>query len=127
MFCAYIPLPIEMLLAATLSLLLRANLPVAVLLVWVSNPLTWIVLYTPPYLLGLAITGENTISLDAVSVEMMMEQFYALFAGSLIFGATLAAAGYVLSNVIWRMITVNRWTSRKKKKIQPESGSAESK
>ena len=39
-FVAFIPLPIQMLLAAALSLLLRVNLPLAVAAVWITNPLT---------------------------------------------------------------------------------------
>ena len=115
LFCAYIPLPVEMLLAALLSLFFRANLPVAILLVWVSNPLTWIILYTPPYLLGLAITGGSAISLETVTLGAMTEQFAALFVGCIIFCAALAGAGYILSNVIWRMMVANRWTNRRKK------------
>ncbi len=115
LFCAYLPMPMEMLVAALLAILLRANLPVAVLLVWISNPFTWLVLYTPPYLLGLAITGQPMISLDSITIELMFQQLSALWIGCLIFGSALAIAGYFLSNVIWRMVIANQWTSRKKR------------
>lgn len=102
-----------MLPAALLAIFFRANLPISILLVWISNPFTWLILYTPPYLLGLAITGETSISLNKITVDIMMQQFTALFLGCIIFGSSLAIAGYILANVIWRMIVVNRWNSRR--------------
>jgi len=105
----------EMLLAALLAILFRANLPIAAVLVWISNPLTWLILYTPPYLLGLAITGETTISLGNITMQMMFQQLTALWIGCLIFGTALGTAGYILSNVIWRLLIANKWTSRRKR------------
>ena len=118
-FCAYLPVPMEMLIAAMLAILVRANLPIAILLVWISNPLTWLVIYTPPYLLGLAILGETGVSLQSITLEMMMDQLAALWIGCLIFGTALGAAGYVLANVIWRMMVVNQRSKRRERK---ESG-----
>ncbi|MGI9317354.1 MAG: DUF2062 domain-containing protein [bacterium] len=112
LFCAYLPLPLQMLPAALLAIFFRANLPISIVLVWISNPLTWILMFTPPYLLGLAITGETGISLNTITVDMMMQQFTALMIGSLIFASSLSIAGYILANVIWRMIVSNRWNSR---------------
>jgi uncharacterized protein (DUF2062 family) len=103
----------EMLLAALLAILFRANLPIAILLVWISNPLTWLVIYTPPYLLGLFLLGETGISLHDITMDMMMDQFVALWIGCLIFGTALGIAGYVLANVIWRMMVVNQWSQRR--------------
>lgn len=40
LFTAFMPIPGQMLLAASLALLLRCNLPLSVALVWVTNPLT---------------------------------------------------------------------------------------
>ena len=40
LFIAFVPLPSQMLMAAVLAVLLRVNLPLSVLLVWVSNPIT---------------------------------------------------------------------------------------
>jgi len=115
LFCAYLPLPFQMLPAALLAIVFRANLPIAVVLVWISNPLTFLIVFTPPYLLGLLITGETGISLSSITIEMMMQQLVALWIGCLIFGTGLAMAGYILVNIIWRMMVANRWTSRKKR------------
>lgn len=112
LFCAYMPMPMEMLLAALLAILIRANLPISVTLVWLSNPFTWLVVYTPPYLLGLAILGETHIQLNDITLQMMSEQLLALWIGCLIFGLALAIAGYVLANVIWSMMIRNRWNNR---------------
>lgn len=113
LFCAYLPMPLEMLLAALLALLFRANLPLSISLVWISNPFTWVILYTPPYLLGLLILGEPLFHLDEITLAMMYQQFGALWVGCLIFGSGLAIAGYVLVNAFWRMMLVNRWNNRK--------------
>ncbi|MEC8350391.1 MAG: DUF2062 domain-containing protein, partial [Pseudomonadota bacterium] len=39
LFCAFIPLPSQMLLAALIAIWLKVNLPLSVALVWVSNPI----------------------------------------------------------------------------------------
>ena len=118
LFCAYMPIPMQMLLAALFAIWMRTNLPVAIMLVWISNPLTWLVVYTPPYLLGLAITGESAISITDITFEVMKQQFGALLIGCLVFGTGLALAGFVLANVIWRMIVANKWSNRKKKNAE---------
>ena len=40
LFCCMIPMPLQMLLAAAIALVWKANIPLSVALVWVSNPLT---------------------------------------------------------------------------------------
>lgn len=42
MFIAFIPLPIQMLLAIIFAILLRANVPLAVAATWITNPFTFI-------------------------------------------------------------------------------------
>ena len=39
---AFVPLPLEMVLAAFLAIVFRVNLPVAVLSTWLTNPITFI-------------------------------------------------------------------------------------
>src|SRR3546814_2139222 len=40
LFAAFLPIPLQMLLAAALAITVRGNLPIAVSLVWLTNPLT---------------------------------------------------------------------------------------
>jgi len=40
LFAAWIPVPGQMMLAASSALFYRANLPIALMLVWLSNPIT---------------------------------------------------------------------------------------
>jgi len=40
LFCAFVPLPIQMLLAAAAAIIFRVNLPISVGLVWITNPVT---------------------------------------------------------------------------------------
>ena len=115
LFCAYLPMPLEMLPAALLAILWRANLPLSIVLVWLSNPFTWIVVYTPPYLLGAALLGETGISISNITIEAMMQQLAALWIGCLIFGVALACAGYFAVRVVWRMVVIN---SRDKRRMR---------
>lgn len=58
LFCAWLPLlGLHMLLAAIIATLLRANKAMALLWVWVSNPLTAVIIYYPAYRLGRLVLG----------------------------------------------------------------------
>lgn len=55
LFCAWLPLPIQMLLAAALAVRLQAHLPLALGLVWLNNPLTLPLLIVAGYQAGVAV------------------------------------------------------------------------
>ena len=119
LFCAYLPMPLEMLPAALLAVLWRANLPLSIVLVWLSNPFTWIVLYAPPYLLGSALLGDTGLSIHRITIETMMQELAALWLGCLIFGVALACAAYFAVRVAWRMVVINTRDKRRLKSRLP--------
>ncbi len=51
-FCAFIPVPFQMLIAAAMAVWIRANILVTVPLVWISNPLTMAPMFYFCYLTG---------------------------------------------------------------------------
>ncbi|MCZ6770387.1 MAG: DUF2062 domain-containing protein, partial [Proteobacteria bacterium] len=56
-FLAFIPLPIQMLVAAPLALTFRVNLPVTMASLWITNPFTFAPVYLFAYKVGEWITG----------------------------------------------------------------------
>ena len=107
LFVAWIPLPIQMIVAGLIALAVRVNLPVSVLMVWVSNPLTMGPMYWSAWYLGSAL-------LDAPRVPVAFEPTFAwLYAevgniwqplglGCLLLGVTSAALGFAVSRLFWR-------------------------
>jgi uncharacterized protein (DUF2062 family) len=57
LFCGLIPGPLQMLGSVLLSILLRVNLPVALVATFYSNPFTIVPLYYVAYKLGVLVTG----------------------------------------------------------------------
>ena len=52
LFFAFIPVPFQMVLAAGAAILFHANLPLAIALVWLTNPLTMPFIFYACYLVG---------------------------------------------------------------------------
>lgn len=109
---------IQMLIAAGIATLFRANRITAILPVWVTNPLTFIPIYVTCYKVGYWITGLG-ISIPAVHREiealhaiqeaeggyaaframlnLSMEVLLSLTLGSFVVGTILGTIGYVLT------------------------------
>jgi len=102
LFCAYLPMPFEMLAAALGAILFSGNLPLAVAWVWISNPLTWIPLYTPAYLLGSWLLDKEAAG-GHVTMSVLIESYAALWLGCLIIGTLGAAAGWFVIHQLWRI------------------------
>lgn len=65
---AFFPLPGQMPLAIIGALLVRANIPMAVALTWITNPLTAIPVFWLAYSLGALLIGEPLIGLRAIGM-----------------------------------------------------------
>lgn len=97
LFIAWMPIPMQMAAAAVLALWLRIHLPVAVLAVWVSNPVTFVPMVYVAYLVGVAILGTTGA------------YWQPLLVGSLILGVLTAAAGYFLLDLLWHWSLVRKY------------------
>ncbi len=113
LFCAFLPMPFEMLPAAIGAIAFSANLPLALAWVWISNPLTWIPLYTPAYLLGARLLGVQAMPLEDITLGMLGTQLAALWLGCLIVGAVAAVTGYWVMRILWRIKVVSSWRDRR--------------
>lgn len=127
LFYAFIPVPGQMILAALTAIWLRVNLPLSVILVWITNPVT-----IPPILFVTYKTGSWVLDRPFRKIdfnlswrwfgETFLEIWPSLLVGCLILAVAAAATGYLLTRLVWRMNIVRRWEARK---MNRDSGSGD--
>lgn len=122
LFVAFLPLPVgQMVAAALLAIVARCNLPIAVSLVWITNPITVGPMFFFAYKLGcwlLDVQVQNTGW--ELSWEWLREKFAAvwkpLLVGSLVCGWVSGLSAAVVSRVLWRLHVVRRWQARRERR-----------
>jgi uncharacterized protein (DUF2062 family) len=120
-FSAYLPVPFEMIIAALLAYVVRANLPISVMLIWISNPFTWALLWGPPYLLGAMILGEASAPVPVLTSEWIQDHYAALFLGCSLVGVAMGIAAYFTVLLLWRMDVVKQWELRRNLRKKQEA------
>jgi len=111
-FCAFLPMPFEMVAAAFMAITLLGNLPLALAGVWISNPVTWVPLYTPCYLLGAWLVGIEPIPLEQITLLKLGWHYVALWLGCLIIGSIVALLSHSIIRILWRLEITSNWKSR---------------
>lgn len=115
-FCAFLPMPFEMIPAAAAAITWRANLPLSLAGVWISNPLTWIPLYTPGYIFGTKLLGISPIPLDQITLLHLGGHLAALWLGNLLIGLLVAPLVYFSVDMLWRSNVKRAWEVRSRKR-----------
>ena len=123
LFCAFLPIPGQMVAAAALAILFAANLPLAAILVWITNPFT-----IPPIFLSCYLLGSWVLDIPPQhfafewSWAWFSDELYTvglpLLTGSLICGLFSAAVGYWGILLYWRWYVVRIWRTRHKPKVE---------
>ncbi|QQG46983.1 MAG: DUF2062 domain-containing protein [Candidatus Azosocius agrarius] len=121
LFCAWIPIPFQMILSAAIAIFLKANLPISIALVWITNPITMPPLFFFAYKIGswiLSSPFHNTnIELSFTYFSTAVHDIWKPFLlGCLICGITSAIIGNILVRIIWRYSINKLWNNRKKLK-----------
>lgn len=111
-FCAFLPMPFQMLLAALLAIAYKCNLPLSVVLVWISNPLTYIPIFLFNYRVGAWLLDMPTTLPQKTSITWLLEQLIPLWTGSLVTGLVLAAMAFGTVKLGWRLLVQRRWQAR---------------
>ena len=117
LFCALMPVPVQMLLAAASAIILRANLPLAVIVVWITNPFTATPIFYFCYKFGqllLSLLGQ--LFYYESSFQWLNTGFSTawqpLLLGCLVLGALAAALGYFAVHFLWRYHITFHWRRR---------------
>jgi len=118
LFCAWMPMPFQMVLAAFLAMFFSVNLPISVSLVWISNPITMPPLFYGAYRLGAFVLQQPLLDFHfKLSYQWIINAFETiappLFVGCLIIGLLCAFIGYWGSILVWRYSAIQKWKKRK--------------
>lgn len=121
LFAGYLPFPGHMITAAFLAIFFHANLPIAVALVWISNPFTIPPMFYFAYKLGAKMLNIPFQHFHFEhSFKWLSEEFHTvgipLVIGSLTCGLVLAVLSNLLIRLIWRVSITRAWLQRKKKR-----------
>lgn len=105
--CAWIPVPFQMIIAAAAAILVRVNLPIAVGLVWITNPLTMPPMFYFAYKLGAWTLGTPTHEFNfELSFDWLMAELGQIggpfLLGCFMVGLTSAILSYFVVQLFWR-------------------------
>lgn len=129
LFCALIPIPFQMFPAGLLAILVRANLPIAIVLVWLTNPLTAAPVWYGAYRFGSMLLGMKPSwqpegdSLEALTTAMLANfgQIYLpMLVGSVVIGLVLAVCGWLGVHQAWRIHVRHSWRLRSRRRRPPQ-------
>ncbi|XKH61271.1 DUF2062 domain-containing protein [Halomonas sediminis] len=123
LFCAMLPIPFQMVVAALGARWSRCNLALSVGLVWITNPLTMPLIFFGNYRLGAWLLdtppreAPSRVSTQWIA-EQMADIMPALLLGSVATALLLAVAANVSIRLIWRWHVTQHWKRRRLKRQQ---------
>lgn len=120
MFCAFIPVPFQMLIAAAAAVWLRVNILVAVPAVWVSNPFTLAPMFYFCYLVGVGLLGVEQEAFNfELSFDWLLDGLSAIWQpfllGCFVVGTVSALASFLLIRILWRLHIISHIKDRAKR------------
>ncbi len=127
-FCAFLPIPGQMIVAAALALLCTSNLAISIGLVWLTNPLTMPPVFYTTYRLGAWILGTHVSVNESFQWDLSSLQselaaiWWPLLLGSLLTGIVLAVVSYFAIQGFWIWHVNHSWRMRRLKRVQKGNG-----
>ena len=129
MFCAFVPVPGQTVLAIAGSIVIGCNLPVALCTVMITNPLTVAPLFIAAYKLGAWLWNAPPTTIEfELSLNWLRTEFAAIWEpfvlGCFALGASTAAIGHGAVRLIWRIHVVTSWRERRRRPQAPQAPQA---
>lgn len=121
LFCMWLPIPLQSVLAAILAVIFRANLPLAVALVFITNPVTAPPMLYAAYKIGALLLGDSASDFNfEPSLEWLMNGFILIWK-PLALGVSLLAVisgilGYYGIHLLWRLHLLQYLKKRRRRR-----------
>jgi uncharacterized protein (DUF2062 family) len=118
LFFAWVPVPIQMLLAAAAAIMFRTNMALSIVLVWISNPVTIPPMFYFAYLVGTWVIGQPPqhfafeLSFEWLGNELS-RSWKPFLTGCFILATGSSIIGYFTISRLW-IYTVRKQRARRK-------------
>lgn len=118
LFVAMLPIPMQMLVSALIAVLIRANLPISVGMVWLTNPITMPPVFFTQYKIGTLLLGapERSMPMElslAWLTSELQHIWQPMLVGSLLTAVVASCIGYFGTLLYWRFWVSRNWKRRK--------------
>jgi len=118
LFVGWMPMPFQMVAAAGLAIMFNVNIPVAVALVWITNPVTMPFMFYIAYLLGSKLLGLESQHFEFEASWQWLEASLSTIGppfllGCFVLGIVCASVGYLVINSLWKYSILFKWQKRK--------------
>jgi len=116
-FCAFMPIPFQMLLAALIAIGVKCNIPISVALVWLTNPVTMPPVFYLCYKVGAMLLALPVREFDfnaslAWVIHSMMQVWQPFLLGCFVLGTVFALVGWCAIHLGWRLMVGSKWRGR---------------
>ena len=125
LFWAFIPMPMQMLAVMATTPFIRFNVPIAISMVWLSNPLTMPPMYYMEYLTGNFILGKEGIDDIELTMEWFADNiadiFIPLYVGTAFYSIVVTTIVYITLNWLWIISVKDEREKRKRDREEKRS------
>lgn len=105
LFWGFIPMPMQMVAVVLSTFAFRFNVPIAIAMVWLSNPITMPPMYYMEYLTGNFLLGREGLEDIQLTMEWFSEHFdeilLPLYVGTSFYSVIVSTLVYLLVNWLW--------------------------
>lgn len=125
LFWGFIPMPMQMLAVIATTPFIRFNVPIAISVVWLSNPFTMPFMYYIEYLTGNFLLGKEGIDDMELNIEWFSANigdiFIPLYIGTAFYSIVVSVFVYFLLNRLWIMSVHSERKEKEDKRVEKES------
>jgi len=120
LFWGFIPMPMQMLAVLAVTPFLKFNIPIAISMVWLSNPLTMPFMYYMEYQTGNFLLGYKSLVIDNLTLDWFSTNWNKiltpLYVGTIPYSLGVSTLIYFIINKLW-IDSVQKETSKRKKRF----------
>ena len=134
LFCAFLPIPMQIIPVTIGAILFRVNLPISIVLIWITNPVTMLPILYSAYWVGSTALGVPMLDMQDIGIlfrqliRWVLQQgsnpfnsdatailIWPLLVGMMIEAVVASLVGGTLTRLLWRWHVVRDWRKRQQR------------